>query len=198
MGRVESTERGVAVDRGLRSVSNRRVYAVGDVAGGLKFTHLAGYHAGLVIRSALFRLPVRVEAEKIPWTTYTDPEVAHVGRTETEAREAGEPVEVHRVRFAENDRAITTGATEGLVKVVVGRRGRILGASIVGAHAGELIHLWAFALHAGRRIGDVAGYAAPYPTLGEASKRVAGAYYQPRLFGNPWVKRAMGLLARLG
>ena len=197
-GGVAFGERGVTVDRGLRSTTNRRVYAIGDVAGGLQFTHLANYHAGLVIRNALFRLPVSVDRAKIPWATYTDPEVAHVGQTEAEAREAGGPVEVHRVPFSGNDRAIAMDESEGLIKIVVGRRGRILGASIAGPEAGELIHLWAFAIHAGRRIGDVAGYVAPYPTLGEVSKRAAGAYYQPRLFESPWVRRAVRLLARLG
>ena len=171
---------------------------MGDAAGGLRFTHLAGYHGGLVVRNALFRLPVRAKTDHVPWATYTDPEVAHVGLTEAAAREAGHAVEVHRAPFSGNDRAIAMAKTEGLAKIVVGRRRRILGASIVGPEAGELIHLWAFAIHAGAKIGAVAGYIAPYPTLGEVSKRAAGAYYQSRLFENTWAKRIARLLARLG
>ena len=190
---------GVTVDAGLRSTTNRRVYALGDVAGGLQFTHVAGYQAGLVIRSALFRLPVRNRTDHIPHVTYTDPEVAQVGLTERDARAAhGARVEVHRFAFAENDRARAERATEGLIKMMVGRRGCILGASIVGRHAGELIQPWALALSKGLKVADMAGHVAPYPTLGEVSKRVAGAYYGPRLFESPRLKRIVRLLARLG
>ena len=195
---VRHDKGGVAVDRGLRSVTNRRVYAIGDAAGGLQFTHVANYHAGLVLRSALFRLPVRTRDEVIPRVTFTEPEIAHVGLTEAEARERHAGVEVHRFPFAESDRALAEGETEGLVKVIAGRRGRILGCSIAGAQAGELIHPWAVALSAGLGLKAMANYVAPYPTLGEASKRAAGAYYAGRLFGNPWVRRALRLLARLG
>jgi len=200
---VEFDRRGVTVDKGLRSVSNRRVYAIGDVAGGeaggLQFTHIANYHAGLVIRGALFRLPVTDRPELMPRVTYCDPEIAQAGLTDAEARERhGAGVEVHRFPFAENDRALAAGKTEGFVKAVVGRRGRILGCSIVGSQAGELIHPWAMALASGLKIKAMAGYVAPYPTLGEAGKRAAGAYYAPRLFGSRWVRLAVRLLARLG
>ncbi|HET7409224.1 MAG TPA: FAD-dependent oxidoreductase [Paracoccaceae bacterium] len=200
---VAHDKRGVTVDRGLRSVSNRRVYAIGDVAavdgaGGLQFTHVAGHQAGLVIRSALFRLPVRYDPDVVPRVTYTDPELAQVGLTEPQARARHGRIEVARFPFAENDRARTGLATEGLVKAVIGRRGRILGASIVGAHAGELVHLWALALSKRLTIGDMAGYVAPYPTLGEASKRAAGAYFVPRLFESRAVARVVRLLSRLG
>lgn len=195
---IETTPQGVRVDAGLRSVSNRRVYAVGDAAGGMQFTHLAGYHAGLVIRSALFRLPVRARTDHIPRTTYTDPELAQVGMTEAEARAAHPGVEVVRADVAGNDRAQAMRETEGFAKVMVGRRGRILGATVVGPHAGELIGVWALAMASGLKIGAVAGMVAPYPTLGEISKRAAGAYYAPRLFASPWVRRIVRLLARLG
>ncbi len=190
---------GVTVDKGLRSASNRRVYAIGDVAGGLQFTHVANYHAGLVIRSALFRLPVTNRTGLIPRVTFTDPEIAQAGLTEAEARARhGDAVEVHRFPFTESDRALAEGKPEGLVKVVTGRRGRILGCSIAGAQAGELIHPWALALASRLKIGAMAGYVAPYPTLGEAGKRAAGAYYTQHLFGNRWIRLAVRLLARLG
>ena len=198
IGGVKAGPQGVAVDRGLRSVSNRRVYAVGDAAGGLQFTHLAGYHAGLVIRSALFRLPVRVRTDHIPRTTYTDPELAQIGMTEAEARLAGERFEVARAEFSENDRARAERRTEGFAKVIVGRGGRILGASIAGPQAGELIGVFALAISARLKIGAVAGMVAPYPTLVEVCKRAAGAYYTPRLFANARVKQVVRLLAKLG
>ncbi|HUS54534.1 MAG TPA: FAD-dependent oxidoreductase [Thermohalobaculum sp.] len=196
---IDFDRRGVSVGKDLRSVSNRRVYAIGDVAGGLQFTHVANYHAGLVIRSALFRLPVTSRTDHIPRVTYTDPEIAQVGMTEAEAVEQhGSAIEVHRFPFIENDRALAEGKAYGLVKAVIGRGGRIVGCSIVGPQAGELIHPWALALASGLKIKAMAGYVAPYPTLGEAGKRAAGAYYTPRLFGNRWIKLAVRLLARLG
>jgi pyruvate/2-oxoglutarate dehydrogenase complex dihydrolipoamide dehydrogenase (E3) component len=151
-----------------------------------------------VIRSALFRLPVTARTDHIPRTTYTDPELAQVGLTEAEARATYPAVEVARADFAENDRARASRHTAGFAKVMVGRKGRILGATIVGPQAGELIGVWALAMASGLKIGAVAGMVAPYPTLGEISKRAAGAHFAPRLFGRPWVKRAVRLLARLG
>ncbi len=172
---------GVTVDSHLRS-SNRRVYAIGDAVGGLQFTHLAGYHAGIVIRHALFRLPARVDLRRVPWVTYSDPELAQVGLTEAAARAAGHPTQVLRWPFAENDRAQTERATAGLVKAVVTPRGRILGASIAGRHAGELIQPWQLAIANNLKIGALATLIVPYPTLGEASKRAAGSFYTPKLF----------------
>jgi len=198
-GEIAHDKRGVTVDRGLRSTTNRKVYAIGDVAGGLQFTHVAGYQAGLVIRNALFRLPVRNRTDLIPWATYTDPEVAHVGLTEADARKAhGDRIETARFDFAENDRARAELKTKGLAKAVIGRRGKILGCSIVGAGAGDLIQPWALAISKGLKIGDMAGHVAAYPTLGEVSKRAAGAYYAPRLFQSDRVKWIVRLLARLG
>ena len=196
---IDYTPQGVTVTNGLRSVSNSKVYAIGDVAGGLQFTHVAGYQAGLVIRNALFRLPVKNRTDLIPWVTYTDPEVAHVGMTEAMVRDAhGEDVELARFEFAENDRARAELKTTGFAKAVIGRRGKILGCSIVGASAGDLIQPWALAISKGMKIGDMAGHVAAYPTLGEISKRTAGAYYTPRLFESDRVKWIVRLLARLG
>lgn len=187
---------GIKVDAGLRSVSNRRVYAIGDVAGGLQFTHVAGYHAGIVVRSALFGLPAKAKTAHLPWATYTDPEMAQVGLTEEQARKAhGAALEVVRADYAENDRARAERLTTGLVKVMV-VRGRPVGASIVGAQAGELIQIWALAIANGLKMSAVANMVAPYPTLGEVNKRAASAYFSPRLFENPWVKRIVRLVQR--
>ena len=196
---VAHNRRGVDVDSGLRSTSNRRVYAIGDAAGGLQFTHVAGYQAGLVIRSVLFRLPVKNRTDLIPWVTYTDPELAHVGLTEAAAREKfGDKAEVARFPYADNDRARAELKTDGFAKAVIGPRGRILGCSIVGAQAGDLIQTWALAISKGMKVGDMAGHVAAYPTLGEVSKRAAGAYFAPRLFENPRVKWIVRMLAKLG
>jgi len=178
---IAHTPTGITVDPHLRT-GNRRVYAIGDAVGGLQFTHLAGYHAGIVIRHALFRLPARVDLRRVPWVTYSDPELAQVGLTEAAARVAGRAVQVLRWPFAENDRAQTERATAGLVKAVVTPAGRILGAAIVGAHAGELIQPWQLAMANGLKVGALATLIAPYPTLGEASKRAAGSFYTPKLF----------------
>ena len=119
--------------------------------------------------------------------------------TEADARaEHGDRVETARFDFAENDRARTELKTTGFAKAVIGRRGKILGCSIVGASAGELIQPWALAISKGMKIGDMAGHVAAYPTLGEVSKRAAGAYYAPRLFDSERVKLIVRLLARLG
>src|SRR5204862_6823517 len=128
---IETGPRGIVVGRRLRT-SNRKVYAIGDAAGGLQFTHLANYHAGLVIRNALFRLPVRTNPRVIPRVTFTDPELAHVGLAEGEARKPFRSIRVLRWPFHENDRAQVERTTHGHIKVVTTRRGRILGATIVG------------------------------------------------------------------
>ena len=198
-GGVRCSPRGVAVDRGLRSVSNRRVYAAGDVAdvagiGPLAYTHLAGHHAGVVVRGAVFRLPARV-SRVVPRVTYTSPELAQVGLTAEEARAAGHEVEVLRWDMAENDRAVCEADTRGLALLVVSQ-GRLLGVGIAAPHAGETIGLWALAL--GQRIGlaALAGMMVAYPTRAEAGRRAAGNFYIPRLFSGR-AQRLAGLLARL-
>jgi pyruvate/2-oxoglutarate dehydrogenase complex dihydrolipoamide dehydrogenase (E3) component len=180
-GRIEYGAAGIKVDARLRT-SNRRVYAIGDVAGGPQFTHIAAHHAGVVIKNALFRLPAKVEDHVVPWVTYTDPELAHVGLTEARAKERGIAVDAVRWEFEDNDRAQAERETAGFAKAVVDRRGRIHGATIVGERAGELIQPWVLAIANGIKIGALAQFIAPYPTFGEASKRAAGAYYTPKLF----------------
>jgi pyruvate/2-oxoglutarate dehydrogenase complex dihydrolipoamide dehydrogenase (E3) component len=170
---------------------------VGDVAGKLQFTHVAGYHAGVVIRSILFGLPAKAREDHIPWATYTDPELAQVGLTEAEARKMhGARLEVVRFEYAENDRAVAEGKTTGMIKVMV-VKGRPVGASIVGAQAGELISLWALVIANRLKMSAVANMVAPYPTLMEVNKRAAGAYFSPRLFDSPMVKRIVGLVQRV-
>ncbi len=191
---VASTPKGITVDARLRT-SNRRIFAIGDVSGGPQFTHIAGYHAGIVIRNALFGLPAKVDYTALPWVTYADPELAHTGLTEAQARKGGHDVQILTWSFALNDRAQAERATEGLAKVVLGRKGRILGATIVGPRAGELIGTWALAISSRLRIGAVASAVLPYPTLSEISKRAAGSYYTPKLFGSA-TRRIVGFVQR--
>ena len=185
---VAYDRRGISVDGRLRS-SNKKIFAIGDIAGegagGLQFTHVAGYHAGVVIRNALFWWPAKAKTKHIPWVTYTDPELAHVGWTEAQARaEIGERTQIIEWRFKDNDRAQAERRTEGLIKVVLDSSGRIHGASIAGPNAGELIQIWALALSKGLKIKDMTDMVAAYPTLGEVSKRAAGQFYAPKLFSD--------------
>jgi pyruvate/2-oxoglutarate dehydrogenase complex dihydrolipoamide dehydrogenase (E3) component len=197
-GGVKHDKRGVIVGTDLRSISNKHVYAAGDIAGGLQFTHVAGYHAGLVIRNALFRLPVKNRTDNIPWVTYTDPELAHVGLTEKDARDKhGDTIRVLRWNFAENDRAVTEGKTKGLVKVVTAKNGRILGASIVGLNAGDQIAMWTLAVTRGLKVSAIANMVLPYPTLGEAGKRAAVTYYAG-LAAKPLTRKIIGFLKYFG
>ncbi|MFT6022448.1 MAG: pyruvate/2-oxoglutarate dehydrogenase complex dihydrolipoamide dehydrogenase (E3) component [Ascidiaceihabitans sp.] len=192
---IETTRTGIKVDASMRT-TNRKVYAIGDVAGGLQFTHVAGYHAGVIIRSMLFGLPSKAKTSHIPWATYTDPELSQVGMTEAQARkEHGDKLEVIRFDYSHNDRAIAERKTKGFIKLMV-VKGRPVGASIVGYQAGELINLWALALANNMKMSQIAAMVAPYPTIGEVNKRAAGAYYTPRLFDNPWVKRIVGFVQR--
>ena len=192
---IEADGKGIRVNAGLRT-SNRRVYVVGDAAGGMQFTHVAGYHASVVIRSLLFALPSKARSAHIPWATYTDPELAQVGMTEAQARrEYGRALEVVRFDYAHNDRAVAERHTTGFIKVMV-HKGRPVGASIVGHQAGELITLWAMALANRMKMRQIAAMVAPYPTISEINKRAAGAYFSPRLFDNPTVKKIVGLVQR--
>ncbi|HHG89427.1 MAG TPA: NAD(P)/FAD-dependent oxidoreductase, partial [Devosia sp.] len=178
----------IRVNRSMKT-SNRRVYAIGDVAGSLQFTHMAGYHAGLVVRNALFGLPVRENRDIIPWATYTDPEIAQVGLTgpQAEKRLKGN-IKVIRVPFTQNDRARAERRTDGLVKMTTDRRGRIVGAGIVGSQAGELISFFAYAIANRMNVSSLTRFVAPYPTVAEILKRAGNAYYLDKL-DNPWLAR---------
>ncbi len=194
-GGITHSRTGITVGANLRSVSNRRVYAMGDVAGGLQFTHVAAAHAGVLIRQILLGLPAKA-ASSAPWVTYTEPELAQVGLSEAEARAAhGDHVTVLRAEFGGNDRAIAERKGKGLVKVMV-VKGRPVGASIVGPQAGELIGFWALAIATRVKLGTLAGLVLPYPTLGETAKRASGAYFSAKLFDNPALKRVVRLVQR--
>jgi pyruvate/2-oxoglutarate dehydrogenase complex dihydrolipoamide dehydrogenase (E3) component len=198
---IRATPRGIATDAGLRSVSNRRVWAVGDIAdpegiGPRAFTHVASQHAGVLARRMLFRLPTRVDYAALPRVTYTGPELAQVGMTEAEALDAGLDPRPYRFPLPETDRAVAEGIEDGLVKLVVSPRGRLLGAGVLGPHAGEMAGIFGLMIARKLPLSALAGLVLPYPTLAEAAKRAAGDFYAPK-FLSTFSKRLVGLLWRL-
>jgi pyruvate/2-oxoglutarate dehydrogenase complex dihydrolipoamide dehydrogenase (E3) component len=197
-GGVQAGPAGIATDRGLRSLTNRRVFAVGDIAdpagiGPRAFTHVASYHAGIVIRRILFRLPARLDYSALPRVTYTDPELAQTGLTEQEATAAGLTFQVLRWKLADNDRAVAEGDTAGLVKLVVSGN-RVIGAGILAPNAGEMISLWSLAIARRTKLSALAGMIVPYPTRSEAAKRAVGTFFAPSLFSS----RTQALVRWLG
>ena len=190
-----ATERGfVTVDAKLRS-SSRHIMAIGDLNGRYLFTHVAGAEGSFAVRRAVLHVPGEMDYDRVPWVTYTDPELASIGYNEVRAREAGIEYELAESSFAENDRAHAEGETEGKVKILTDGKGKLIGTQIVGPHAGELLgpHLIAFAK--GLKLMDIMGPIYPYPTLGEASRRAAGNVLGPRLF-NGRVRALLRLLFR--
>jgi pyruvate/2-oxoglutarate dehydrogenase complex dihydrolipoamide dehydrogenase (E3) component len=194
--RIRTGPEGIVVDRRMRT-SNRSVFAIGDAVGAMPFTHVANYHAGLVIRNALFRQPAKADYDAIPRVTFTDPELAHVGLTEAQARRRHRRIRVLRWPYHENDRAVAERDTAGHIKVVTDRKGTILGATIVGSTAGELIMAWTLAISQRMNVRVFAEIVVPYPTLSEIGKRAAVTAFAPRLT-SPWVRRILGFLRRFG
>jgi len=191
---VDHDAKGVPVDRRQRT-SQKHIYACGDVCGPYPLTHMAEYQAGIVISNAIFRVPKKTDYRVVPWVTYTDPELARVGLTEQQAYDKGiEPV-VLRFPFREIDRAITDKETSGLAKLVV-HKGKILGASILGPHAGELIHEIALAMKTGASIGDLSATIHAYPTLAQIHRRTVNTWYGQKLF-SPGTRRLVKWVNRL-
>ncbi len=188
---VAYTKTGITVDPRLRT-TNKRVYAIGDCAGGAQFTHVAGDHASTVVRSILFKAPASRRDAIAPRATYTAPEIAAVGLSE-EAAKAIEGARILRWSFKENDRAQAEEAVEGFGKLMTDARGKILGATLVGDNAGDLIHIFAFALANKMSVRAFTNYIAPYPTRGEIAKRLGSAWYTPALFSD----RTRGLVRAL-
>jgi pyruvate/2-oxoglutarate dehydrogenase complex dihydrolipoamide dehydrogenase (E3) component len=193
---IKYERRGIIVDSGL-TTSNRRVFAIGDAIGAAQFTHIANYHAGIVIRRALFRLRAKVNEDVIPWVTYSDPELAQVGLTEEAARKRHREIRVLRAPFHDNDRAQTERETHGHIKVITTKKGLIVGATIVGAHAGELITTWALAIGQRLKVRAIGELIVPYPTFAEVGKRAAITYFTPSLT-RPLLRRIIAVLRRFG
>lgn len=194
--RIEYGPRGIQVDARLRT-SNRRVHAMGDCAGGPQFTHVAGYQAGILIRNLAFRQPAKVDYSALPWVTYTDPELAHVGLTLAQARERyGDKVKSLTRPLNQLDRAVAEGRGDGLLEIVAKPNGTILGCSILAPGAGELIGIWCLALSKSMKLKEVAGIVLPYPTFSEISKQAAGEWYKPALFSDR-TRKIVRLLRKL-
>lgn len=177
---VRTEEGAVAVDDTLRT-SSSHVWAAGDVAGGLQFTHVAEYMAKTALRNALVPGRSKVDYGTVPWVTYTDPEVAHVGLGQEEAEDRGGTT--YTYELDDLDRAIVDGETDGFVKVTADGKGRVLGATILGAHAGELLMPLVLAKQHGLTLSKLADTIWPYPTLVEGVKRAANEYQRTRLDG---------------
>ncbi|MEM9221988.1 MAG: FAD-dependent oxidoreductase [Pseudomonadota bacterium] len=192
---IDHDRTGIKVDRGLRT-TNRRVFAIGDVAGGLQFTHVAGHQASLAVRAIVFRLPVRYDPDLMPRVTYTSPELAQVGLSHAEALDRFGTAEAFTAPLSQNDRAKADGTEDGFVKLVVSPKGKLVGATIVAATAGDMIATYALALAAKVPLQAIASFTPAYPTLSESGKRAAVQYFAGRL-GKPWVSRVLSLLKRL-
>lgn len=195
--RQKADPRFLELTAGLRT-SNRRVYIIGDAAGGEQSAHLGEYHAQLVAGNLLFRLPLRPRLDHVPSVTYSDPEIAEVGLSETAAqlKHKGR-VLVTRWSFAENDRARATRQTFGTAKMITDRRGKILGAGIVGNGAGELIALFAFAIANGLSARHLMAFVAPYPTYSEIARRLGLEFFRGQ-GSNPALRRLAEALRLLG
>jgi pyruvate/2-oxoglutarate dehydrogenase complex dihydrolipoamide dehydrogenase (E3) component len=180
---VDVGKTGIVTDRRLRT-SNKRIFAIGDVTGRQQFTHVAAYHASICLRNILFKLPAKIHDSAVPWVTYCDPELAHVGLTYDDAVASwgADNVTVTSWDLAENDRARAELHSTGMVKATIHKNGQILGASILAPAAGEMIQLWILAIANRRKINSLATMIAPYPTYGEASKRAAGNFFTSKLF----------------
>ena len=186
----------ILVDQRLCTTA-RNVYAIGDVIGGPKSAHAASHHAGLVVRNVLFRQSVAVDSHAIPRVIFTEPELAQVGLLEDEARARAKNIRILRWPYRENVRARAAGTVNGHVKVITDSQGGILGATIVGAQAGETIATWALAIGQKLNIAALAGCIVPHPTYGEVGKRAAITYFM-RGLTNTRVRRIMGWLRRRG
>lgn len=190
---VELNNGRLVIDARLRT-SNKNIYACGDVAGPYLFTHMAEHQAGVVLRNALFHWPSKAQTNNIPWCTYTDPELARVGLSESEALQQGIQHRVYRFPFTDIDRAVTEGATEGLAKIITTPRGKLLGACIVGPHAGELIAEYGLAVAKGMKAADLSNTIHIYPTLAQINLRVADQRLKEALTPGrkQWLKRIFG------
>lgn len=195
---IEYSRAGIKVGADLRT-NNKAVYAIGDVVGGAGFTHKAGYDAGIIIRRIVFGMFwAKADYKALPHATYTSPELASVGLSEKQAKDKhGENITIVKWPYQENDRARATRATKGMVKVITDKKGKILGASIVGKSADELLAIWTLAINEGLKIGSMANMISPYPTLGEINKRAASSYYTASLFSDR-TKKIVKLLSFLG
>ena len=191
---VKTEKKGIVVDDRLRT-TNPSIYVIGDAAGGYQFTHVAEHHAGIVLRHAIFRFRWSKPSKVVPWCTYTDPELARVGLSETEAQEQKIAHRVYRFPFDDIDRARAEGETEGFAKIVTTPSGKLLGAAIVGLHAGELLAEYGLAVAEGMNAKKLPGVIHAYPTLAQVNRRVADQRLKEGL--TPTVKKWIQRIFRL-
>ena len=194
LANIKFSLRGIEVNTNLQT-SNPKIYAIGDCTGGYQFTHVAAYHAGLAIRNTIFGFKTKVKTQAIPWVTYTDPELAHVGFMESQLKEKNIAYKVLRMDFDENDRAQAEKQTEGIIKVLVSPKGYVLGATILGIHAGELIYPWVILIQNRLKLTAITNSIAPYPTLSDINKRIAGSFYTEKIF-SPFMKRFVAFIMK--
>ncbi len=185
---------GIGVDARMRT-SNKHIFACGDVCGPYPFTHMAEYQAGIVISNAVFRLPKKADYSVVPWVTYTDPELARVGFTAKQAADKGMEPMVLRFPFQDIDRALAEVEPHGFVKLVTHKK-KILGASILGARAGELLHELVLAMKTGATIGAISATIHAYPTLAQIHRRTVNSFYGTKLF-SPATRRLVRWINRL-
>lgn len=178
---IDSSAKGITVDDRLRT-SNKKIFAIGDVIGQQQFTHVASAHAGVVLKNILFRWPAKMKTHYIPWVTYTTPELAHVGLTITQAKKQNIKAVITETEYKDNDRAIAINKTIGKIKILTDLKGRLLGVTIVGEQAGELIMPWLMMVKEKRSLRKITDLIVPYPTLSELNKKVAGQFYHKKLF----------------
>ena len=188
---ISHAQKGVVTDNRLRT-NYKNVFAIGDIAGPFQFTHAAGYQAGIVIQNILFKLPTKVNYKAFPWSIYTTPEISQVGMAIADAKNQG--AKILEITYNDNDRAQAGLATNGLVKVAADKKGYILGATIVGENAGDLITQWTIAIN--NKIKAMASHIVAYPSLSELNKRVAGSYFTPTLYSEK-VRKTVRILMKV-
>jgi pyruvate/2-oxoglutarate dehydrogenase complex dihydrolipoamide dehydrogenase (E3) component len=178
---VKFGRQGINVDNRLRT-NLKHIYAVGDVNGGFQFTHAAGYEGGIVVSNAIFRLPRKVDYTFLPWCTYTDPPLGSIGMNEKRAGEAGIGYKIWTEEFKDNDRSLAEGETVGKIKMILDEKEKPIGVQILGSHAGDLLSEWVAVLNGKVKLSILAAAIHPYPTVAEINKKVAGAYFSPKIF----------------
>jgi pyruvate/2-oxoglutarate dehydrogenase complex dihydrolipoamide dehydrogenase (E3) component len=191
---VKTYKGGISVDDKCRT-NVSHIYAAGDVTGRYQFTHMSDHMAKVAVSNALIKVPMKIDKKHVPWVTFKEPELGHVGATEKELRESGTSFEVYKFPFSKIDRAITDGNTTGMIKVYAKKwSGEILGASIVGAHAGEMISQYALAMRNGVSLRDFADTIHPYPSYGLGARRAADQWYIRNQSETmvKWIKRLFG------
>ena len=192
---INFSDIGIETDQYLRT-NNRKIYAIGDVAQFENFTNVASYHAGIVLKSITTGLKTRVQKETQPRVIYTTPEIGSVGLSKTQAeRKYGSKLKISRVNFSENDRAITDNKKLGWIEIYI-YRNLVVGASVIGIGAGELLNFWSFIISNRISIYKVSSTSFAYPTLGEVNKKLVTNYIGPKFFNNPWVRFVVRLTQR--